>query len=176
MNLIFEPYLRNFVIFFPMTFWSIVPIMESRLQHLEVVFRCLLDNEFCLKESKCFFAQHSIEYLGHIVSSMGVGLDQTKISVLINWPPPKNVKKSHNFLGITGFYRKFFQNYSTLASHLTTLLKHDAFVSSDATQRVFNLLKSSMSKAPIFALPKFVISLSSKLMPLNLKRATYLLL
>lgn len=49
------------------------PTFDEHLLHLEVIFQCLVDYEFCLKQSKCSFVLNSIEYLGHIVSEEGVG-------------------------------------------------------------------------------------------------------
>jgi hypothetical protein len=155
MNLIFEPYLRQFVIVFFDDILIYSPTLESHLQHLEVVFQCLLDNEFCLKQSKCSFAQQSIEYLGHIVSAAGVGPDPAKISVMVDWPQPKSVKQLRGFLGLTGFYRKFVHHYASLAAPLTALLKRDAFIWNETTQHAFEALKSAMSQAPVLGLPNF---------------------
>lgn len=55
-NLIFQPYLRWLVIVFFDDILVYRLTFESHLQHLEVVFRCLLDNAFCLKHSKCYFS------------------------------------------------------------------------------------------------------------------------
>jgi hypothetical protein len=155
MSLIFAPYLRQFVIVFFYDILVYSPILESHLQHLEVVFQCLLENEFCLKQSKCSFVQTSIDYLGHIVSAKGVGPDPAKISAMLDWPQPKNVKQLRGFLGLTGFYRKFVQNYATLAAPLTALLKRDSFIWSESAQKAFDSLKVAMSEAPVLGLPNF---------------------
>jgi hypothetical protein len=131
MNLIFAPFLRRFVIVFFDDILIYSPTLESHLQHLSIVLQCLQDNQFCLKRSKCIFGQPSIDYLGHIVSADGVGPDPSKISAMVNWPVPRNVKQLRGFLGLTGFYRKFVKLYSSLAAPLTALLRREAFLWSD---------------------------------------------
>jgi hypothetical protein len=155
MNLIFEPFLRRFVIVFFDDILVYSPTLDSHFQHLETVFKCLLENEFCLKASMCSFAQSSIEYLGHIVSHEGVGPDPSKISAMIGWPAPFNLKHLRGFLGLTGFYWKFVRNYASLAAPLTALLKKDAFVWTDETQAAFEGLKKAMSEVPMLGLPNF---------------------
>ncbi|GAU36702.1 hypothetical protein TSUD_16140 [Trifolium subterraneum] len=155
MNLIFEPFLRRFVIVFFDDILVYSPTLDSHLQHLELVFQCLLENDFRLKASKCSFAQTSIEYLGHIVSDEGVGPDPSKISAMISWPAPVNIKQLRGFLGLTGFYRKFVRNYASLAAPLTALLKHDAFLWTEDAQKAFEGLKKAMSEAPVLGLPNF---------------------
>ncbi|PNY17392.1 Ty3/gypsy retrotransposon protein [Trifolium pratense] len=155
MNLIFEPYLRRFVIVFFDDILVYSPTLDSHLEHLKVVFQCLLTHEFCLKQSKCSFAQSSIDYLGHIVSAEGVGPDPTKIEAMVSWPVPSNVKQLRGFLGLTGFYRKFICKYASIAAPLTALLKRDAFIWTDAAQQAFDMLKRAMSEAPVLSLPNF---------------------
>jgi hypothetical protein len=155
MNLIFEPYLRRFVIVFFDDILVYSPTLDDHLQHLEMVFQCLLEHEFCLKESKCSIAQNSIEYLGHIVSAEGVGPDPAKISAMVTWPAPTNVKQFRGFLGLTGFYRKFVKHYSTIAAPLTALLKKDSFEWNDDANKAFEEFKQAMSAAPVLALPNF---------------------
>jgi len=69
MNDIFALYLRQFVIVFFDDIMVYSPTFDDHLHHLELVFKCLRDNEFCLKLSKCSFVQPAIEYLGHIISA-----------------------------------------------------------------------------------------------------------
>lgn len=125
------------------------------MRHLEAVFQILLDNDFCLKQSKCLFAQNSIEYLGHVVSTQGVGPDPAEISAMVDWPRPDNVKQLRGFLGLTSFYRKFVRNYATLAAPLTALLKKEAFNWSNEAQSASECLKRAMSEAPVLNLPNF---------------------
>jgi hypothetical protein len=99
MNLIFAPYLRRFGIVFFDDILVYSPTLDAHLQHLELVFQCLVEHEFCLKQSKCSIAQTSIEYLGHIVSAEGVGPDPTKISAMTTWPVPKECETIAWFFG-----------------------------------------------------------------------------
>ncbi|MCH81628.1 hypothetical protein A2U01_0002419, partial [Trifolium medium] len=155
MNTIFEPFLRQFVIVFFDDILVYSPSLELHLHHLEQVFDCLLQNQFHLKQSKCSFAQNSIEYLGHIVSIEGVGADPEKIKAMLLWPAPQTIKQLRGFLGLTGFYRKFVCNYATIAAPLTDLLKKDAFCWTEKAQRAFETLKTAMTEAPVLALPNF---------------------
>lgn len=66
-------FLQHFVIVFFDNILVYNPTFDEHLLHLEVIFQCLVDYEFCLKQSKCSFVLNSIEYLGHIVSEEGVG-------------------------------------------------------------------------------------------------------
>lgn len=129
--------------------------LEDHHTHLQVVFQCLVDNQFFLKKAKCTFVQPSIAYLGHIISAHGVGSDSEKIAAMVNWPTPQNIKQLREFLGLTGFYRKFFKNYASIASPLTDLLKRDSFHWSKEAQIAFEALKEAMTQAPVLALPNF---------------------
>ncbi|GAU45976.1 hypothetical protein TSUD_401160 [Trifolium subterraneum] len=155
MNLILEPYLRHFVIVFFDDILIYSSSFEDHLHHLKLVFECLLTHQFFLKMTKCQFAQQSISYLGHIISSCGVGPDPEKIASMTQWPSPANLKQLRGFLGLTGFYRKFIKNYATIAFPLTELLKKDAFAWSETAQEAFNALKQAMVEAPVLALPNF---------------------
>lgn len=67
-----------------------------------------------MKLSKCLFSQHTIEYLGHIIFSNGVAPEEQKIDAIISWPVPSSIKQLWGFLGLTGFYRHFTKNYSSI--------------------------------------------------------------
>jgi hypothetical protein len=155
MNDLFQEHLRQFVIVFFDDILVYSKTLEDHMKHLDAVFNCLLEHQFFLKHSKCTFAQSSISYLGHIVSSQGVGPDSEKVRAMVEWPVPKNLKQLRGFLGLTGFYRKFVCNYARIAAPLTNLLKRDAFVWSEEAQIAFDALKDAMTQAPVLALPNF---------------------
>ncbi|MBW0561067.1 hypothetical protein O181_100782, partial [Austropuccinia psidii MF-1] len=83
-------------------------------------------NNLFAKASKCLFHVSSVEYLGYVVSSEGLKMDQANIQKILNWPPPRNLKALQSFLGFANFYHRFIKNYSKKISSLTSFLKKDS--------------------------------------------------
>lgn len=155
MNNLLQPFLRRFVTVFFDDILVYSSSLSSHLQHLETIFETLQHGEFYLKQSKCSFAQETIEYLGHVVSGKGVTPEPSKIQAMVQWPNPRTAKELRAFLGLTGFYRKFIKGYATIAAPLTSLLCKDAFTWTTESQEAFTQLKSAMTNAPVLALSNF---------------------
>ncbi|KAK3506690.1 hypothetical protein QTP70_015415 [Hemibagrus guttatus] len=51
-------------------------------------------------------------------------MDEGKVAAIRDWPTPTTVKELQHFLGFTNFYRRFIQNYSSIANPLTSLLRN----------------------------------------------------
>ena len=123
MNDRFRDYLRKFVLVFFDDILVYSSNLEDHLQHLTTVFSLLSSHHFYAKLSKCVFAVPNVHYLCHIISIDGVSVDPAKIQAIVNWPIPTTVSALHGFLGLTGYYQKFFRNYAALALLLTDLLQ-----------------------------------------------------
>ncbi|KAL6473545.1 hypothetical protein MHYP_G00171060 [Metynnis hypsauchen] len=91
---------------------------EARLLH---VLSHLRENGLKLSPAKCKFFQTSVCYLGHVVGRDRVHTDPGKISALTTWPVPKNLKELKSFLGFSGYYRRFIQDYSKIVKPLNDL-------------------------------------------------------
>ncbi|MBW0581204.1 hypothetical protein O181_120919 [Austropuccinia psidii MF-1] len=98
---------------------------EEHVTHVSTVLSRLRANNIVAKASKCLVHVSSVEYLGYVVSSEGLKMDQAKVQKILNWPAPRNLKALQSFLGFANFYRRFVKNYSKKISSLTIFLKKD---------------------------------------------------
>jgi len=155
MNHLLAPFLRCLAAVFFDDILVYSDSLSSHVQHLDIIFQALLRGQYYLKQTKCLFAQTQLEYLGHVVSSNGVAPEPSKIQAIIQWPTPTSAKDLRAFLGLTGFYRKFIQKYAAIATPLTHLFCKDAFEWSQESQDAFDKLKTSITSAPVLALPNF---------------------
>ncbi|MBW0582415.1 hypothetical protein O181_122130 [Austropuccinia psidii MF-1] len=125
---------------------------EEHVTHVSTVLSRLRANNLFAKASKCLFHVSSVEYLGYVVSSEGLKMDQAKVQQILNWPPPRNFKAFQSFLGFTNFYRRFIKNYSKKISSLTSFLKKDSrFPLNEEALRKFHQLKEEFTIAPILS-------------------------
>lgn len=59
--------------------------------------------------------------LGHYIFAHGIKVDPAKIEVILKIPTPKMQKEVHSFLGHAGYYKRFIDFFSKIASPLFSL-------------------------------------------------------
>jgi len=96
-----------------------------------------------------------MQYLGHVVSTEGVKVDETKIQAVMHWPIPSSMRQLRAFLGLASYYHKFIHHFVVLAAPLTDLLKKDNFKWSTTATEAFRKLQQALAQAPVLALPDF---------------------
>ncbi|MCY3927570.1 MAG: reverse transcriptase family protein, partial [Acidobacteria bacterium] len=119
---------------------------EEHLHRLATVLQRLQAANLKLKPAKCHFAQSKVEYLGHIISGNGIQVDPKKTTAISDYPVPANVKQLKQFLGLANYYRKFIQNYASVAEPLHKLLRKNSggYGWNEQCQQSFNLLKQKL--------------------------------
>lgn len=95
--------------------------LEEHEARLLTVLQRLREYGLKLSPEKCKFFQSRVRYLGHIVSQEGIETDPEKVRALKTWPRPQTLKDLRSFLGFSGYYRRFVQDYSKIVKPLTSL-------------------------------------------------------
>ncbi|KAA0033012.1 pol protein [Cucumis melo var. makuwa] len=154
MNRVFREFLDTFVIVFIDDILIYSETEAEHEEHLPMVLQTLRDNKLYAKFLKCEFWLKQVSFLGHVVSKDGVSVDPTKIEAVTSWPRPSTVSEVRNFLGLAGYYRRFVENFSRIATPLTQLTRKRApFVWSKACEDSFQNLKQKLVTAPVLTVP-----------------------
>ncbi|KAL0549287.1 hypothetical protein IC582_013768 [Cucumis melo] len=154
MNRVFREFLDTFVIVFIDDILIYSKTEAEHEKHLRMVLQTLRDNKLYAKFSKCEFWLKQVSFLGHVVSKAGVSLDPAKIEAVTGWTRPSTVSEVRSFLGLAGYYRRFVENFSRIATPLTQLIRKGApFGWSKACEDSFQNLKQKLVTAPVLTVP-----------------------
>lgn len=58
-------------------------------------------------------------FLGHVISKNSIHVDPKNVEVVLKWEKPTNVIEIHSFFRLAGYYRRFIEGFSVIASLLT---------------------------------------------------------
>ncbi|KAH0775084.1 hypothetical protein KY290_012221 [Solanum tuberosum] len=155
MNRVFRNFLDSFVIVFIDDILIYLKSEDDHMNHLRIVLQALKDHQLYAKFSKCEFWLRLVAFLGHIVSSEGIEVDPRKTDAVKNWPRPLSPSDIRSFLGLAGYYWRFVEGFSYIASPLTALTKNKSkFEWSESCEKSFQLLKDKLTFAPVMTLPE----------------------
>ena len=132
------------------------PTFEQHLKDLEEVLKRLKTAGLSLKLKKCQFCLSELTFLGYRITPSGIKPDEDKIKAVIEFKAPSTVKHVRQFLGLTGYYRRFVPNYARHAEPLHALTRKDAvFRWDDKCQEAMETLKEYVTSAPVLRFPDF---------------------
>jgi len=103
--------------------------------------------------------REEVRYLGFVINREGLGTDPEKILAVQFIPTPKKTRDVRSFLGLTGYYRRFIKNYSSIAIPLYALTSPKVnFEWSVECKRAFQQLKEALVKAAILKHANFQVA------------------
>ncbi|GJS77426.1 putative reverse transcriptase domain-containing protein [Tanacetum coccineum] len=95
---------------------------KEHKEHLKAILELLKKEELYAKFSKC------------------IHVDPAKIESINDWASPKTPTEIHQFLGLTGYYRRFIEGFSKIAKLMTKLTqKKVAFEWGDKQEAAFSI-------------------------------------
>ena len=129
---------------------------ESHLKALSDVLGRLERAGLQLKPAKCHLCCKKVSYLGHIVSEQGIAVDPSKTERIATWPVPESTREVQQFMGLANYYRRYIQDFATLARPLHRLREKGAsFRWTPDCEHAFYELKRRLTSAPILVFPDF---------------------
>jgi hypothetical protein len=156
MNEVLRAFISKFVVVY---FDDMLIYSKSNVEHLDhlcAIFIALRDAHLFGNHEKCTFCTDRVSFLGYVVTSQGIEVDESKVHAITSWPTPSMVTQVCSFLGLAGFYRRFVWDFSTIAAPLHLLTKKGVSFNWDPThQQAIDMLKSKLTQAPLLQLPDF---------------------
>jgi len=133
--------------------------IEDHLVTLERVLVRLHKHNLKLSPSKTELCKSEVLYLGFIIDRNGLRTSPKKVDTIAKWPAPTSPDLVLSFLGVSGYYRFFINEYACLEKPLRALTTKKArespFVMNDEAMSAFNRIKSALISAPVLIFPDF---------------------
>jgi hypothetical protein len=123
MNEVLRAFIGKFVVVYFDDTFIYSKSYDSHLEHLRAFFNILRDACLFGNLEKCTFCTDRVSFLGYVVTSQGIEVDEAKIVVITSWPLLTTITQVQSFLGPAGFYRRFMRDFSTITAplqHLST--------------------------------------------------------
>lgn len=132
------------------------PTFDQHIIDLKDVLTRLETAGLSVKLAKCQFCRSELTFLGYNVTAEGIRPCVEKVRAVTEFMPPTCVKQVRQFLGLTGYYRRFIHEYARHAEPLFALTRTDVpFVWSSECQAAMDFLKAKLTSAPILVFPNF---------------------
>src|SRR5271157_3273925 len=129
---------------------------DDMINKLDMVFHRFRAANLRLHPAKCHWCVDRVKFLGHVFDKNGISLDESKLSVVRDFPRPRTQKHIKSFLGLCNYYRRFVKSFSQISAPMRELLKQDVrFQWTDECENAFKELKTALITAPVLVLPDF---------------------
>lgn len=155
MNQALRPFIGRFVVVYFDDILIFSSSLEEHVAHLRQVMVVLRRETLFAAKQKCEWGVKSVLFLGYIVSTAGLSMDEGKVEAIRSWPAPKSISEVRSFHGLASFYRRFVANFSAIAAPLTDCMKGTVFEWTHEAHAAFELIKQRLTTAPVLVLPDF---------------------
>jgi len=128
---------------------------EKHDEIVEEVLRRMEENDLYVKPEKCIWKVREIDFLGLVMGSGGIKMQEEKVAGVLEWPRPKTVKEVQKFLELANHYRRFVKDFAKIAKPMYKLVRKDKKWSwGEEQKKAFEQLKQVFMTQPVLVAPK----------------------
>lgn len=123
---------------------------EQHDERLRKVMRRLCECGLTLNLEKCQFSTSELTFMGHVLSSRGVGVAADKVKAVVEAREPGSASEVRSFLGLVNYSGRFIPDLATLSEPLRRLTKKGVeFQWGPEQAAAFQKLKDELARAEI---------------------------
>jgi len=128
---------------------------ETEEEHDDIVaevIRRLEENNLYVKPEKCKWKVREVGFLGVVIGPDGIKMEEEKVKEVVEWLTPKYVKEVQKFLGLVNYYRRFIEDFASIARPLYDMVKKDKkWDWMEKQEKAFRKLKEQFTKELVLA-------------------------
>ena len=83
------------------------------------------ENDLYIKPKKYIQKVKKIDFLGLVIKTEEIKMQEKKMAGILEWPRSKTVKEVQKFLELANYYRRFVKDFAKLAKPLYKLVRKD---------------------------------------------------
>ena len=96
---------------------------EEHNERLSKVVKILAEKGLKLNREKCQLNMPKIEFMGHVLSSRGVGPADVKVKAVVEAREPQTATEVRSFLGLVNYSARYIPDLATISAPLRELTK-----------------------------------------------------
>ncbi|KAL9281080.1 putative nucleotidyltransferase, Ribonuclease H [Arabidopsis thaliana] len=97
MNHVLRAYIGHFLVVYFDDILVYSKSLEEHVEHLKMVFEVLRKEKLYANLKKCTFRTDNLVFLGFVVSTDGVKVDEKKVKAIREWPSPKSLGEVRSY-------------------------------------------------------------------------------
>ena len=97
MNHVLRAYIGHFLVVYFDDILVYSKSLEEHVEHLKMVFEVLRKEKLYANIKKCTFRTDNLVFLGFVVSTDGVKVDEKKVKAIREWPSPKSLGEVRSY-------------------------------------------------------------------------------